>query len=65
MNTQGPWLRIVQNYGFFLVFNLHFGSNSIKSRLSYITNLLFIIVGDHMFEAKLIFTFRGMLHLQS
>jgi hypothetical protein len=65
MSIQGPWLRIVQDYGFVLVFNLNFGSNSIQSRLSYITKFLFINVGDHMLEVELVSSFRGGLHLQS
>jgi hypothetical protein len=65
MNIQGPWLRIFQDYGFSLVFNMYFGSNSIKSRLSYVVKFLFINAGDHMLEEELVSTFRGGLHLQS
>jgi len=65
MNIQGPWLRNFQDYGFSLVFNMYFGSNSIKSRLSYVVKFLFINAGDHMLEEELVSTFRGGLHLQS
>jgi hypothetical protein len=65
MSTQGPWLRIIQDYGFSLVFNLYFGNNSIKSRLSCIAKFLFINAGDHMLEVELVSIFKGGLHLQS
>jgi hypothetical protein len=44
---------------------MYFGSNSIKSRLSYVVKFLFINAGDHMLEEELVSTFRGGLHLQS